>query len=49
MLARPFDDQPLAVALAALAGDRDSFLAREIAPGEGLGVVLDVARRAAGD
>ena len=49
VLARPFDDQPLAVAVAALARDRDGFLASEIAPGEGLGVVLDVARRPAGD
>ena len=30
-------------------GDWDSFLASEIAPGEGFGVVLNVARRAAGD
>ena len=44
----PFDDQPLAVAATALAGNRDGFLAREIAAREGLGAVLNVARRAAG-
>ena len=49
VLARPFDDQPLAVAATALAGDRDSFLARKIAAREGLGAVFYMTRRAKGD
>ena len=40
VLARPFDDQPLAIAAATLARHRNGFLAGEIAAREGLGAVL---------